>query len=77
MDREVDKAAFQPVWLLDARVASVVADALLYGETGSQFYQLRALGNHAQPCSCTVAGQDVTTGDYALIEKAPPRDKPA
>ena len=32
LDREVDKAAFGPVWLRDDRVARVVADALLYGE---------------------------------------------
>jgi putative transposase len=42
LDREVDKAAFGPVWLRDARVASVVANALLYGEHGRNFYQLRA-----------------------------------
>jgi REP element-mobilizing transposase RayT len=41
-DREVDKAAFGPVWLRDDRVARVVADALLYGESGRRFYQLRA-----------------------------------
>jgi hypothetical protein len=42
LDREVDKAAFGPVWLQDARVARVVAEALLYGESGRRFYQLRA-----------------------------------
>jgi putative DNA methylase len=42
MDREVDKAAFGPVWLLDARIARVVADALPYGESGRHFYHLRA-----------------------------------
>src|SRR6202522_4646219 len=42
LDREVDKAAFGPVWLRDARVASVVANVLLYGEHGRNFYQLRA-----------------------------------
>ena len=41
-DREVDKAAFGPIWLRDDRVARVVADALLYGESGRRFYQLRA-----------------------------------
>jgi REP element-mobilizing transposase RayT len=41
-DREGDKAAFGPVWLQDGRVARVVADALLYGENGRQFYRLRA-----------------------------------
>jgi putative transposase len=42
LDREVDQAAFGPVWLRDDRVARVVADALLYGESGRHFYQLRA-----------------------------------
>jgi hypothetical protein len=42
LDREVDKAAFGPIWLRDARVAGVVADALLYGERGRQFYEPRA-----------------------------------
>ena len=42
LDREVDKAACGPVWLQDARVAGVVADALLYGANGRHFYQLRA-----------------------------------
>ena len=39
-DREVDKAAFGPVWLRDARVVSVVADALMYGESGRHLYHL-------------------------------------
>jgi REP element-mobilizing transposase RayT len=38
----MDKAAFGPVWLADARVAHVVAHTLLYGESGRHFYQLRA-----------------------------------
>jgi REP element-mobilizing transposase RayT len=42
LDREMDKAAFGPVWLRDPRVAKVVADAILHGESGRQFYQLRA-----------------------------------
>jgi putative transposase len=41
-DREVDQAAFGPVWLRDARIARVVADALVHGESGRNFYQLRA-----------------------------------
>jgi REP element-mobilizing transposase RayT len=41
-DREVDKAAFGPVWLQDARVAGMVADALRHGETGRNFYLLPA-----------------------------------
>jgi len=31
-----------PVWLQDPRIARVVADALLYGETVRRFYQLHA-----------------------------------
>src|ERR1700677_1291249 len=42
LDREVDQAAFGPVWLQDARVGRVVAEALLYGQSGRHFYQLRA-----------------------------------
>jgi len=42
LDREADKALFGPVWLRDARVARVVADALQYGESGRNFYELRA-----------------------------------
>jgi REP-associated tyrosine transposase len=42
MDREADKAAFGPVWLRDARIAAVVANALRYGEEGRHFYVLRA-----------------------------------
>ena len=41
-DREADKAAYGPVWLRDPRIASLVAKALLYGESGRNFYQLRA-----------------------------------
>jgi putative transposase len=42
LDREVDKAAVGPVWLRDTRVAQVVADVLLYVESGRQFYETRA-----------------------------------
>ena len=42
LDREMDRAAFGPVWLRDARIARVVSRALLYGESGRHFYQLRA-----------------------------------
>jgi REP element-mobilizing transposase RayT len=42
LDREADKATFGPVWLRDARVALVVAEAFLYGERGRNFYQLGA-----------------------------------
>jgi REP element-mobilizing transposase RayT len=41
-DCEADKAAFGPVWLQDARVAGMVADALRHGETGRNFYVLPA-----------------------------------
>ena len=49
LDREVDKAAFGPVWPGDVRVAGLVTETLLYGESGRHFYQLRAwviLPNH-------------------------------
>ena len=78
LDRKVDKAAFGPVWLRDARVARVVADALMYGESGRHLYHLRAWGdqpgviivnNHAQPGACPAAAQDLTTGDSALVER--------
>ena len=42
LDRLADKGACGPLWLRDLRVASVVANALLHGETGRLFYQLRA-----------------------------------
>jgi hypothetical protein len=42
VDRQTDKAAFGPIWLKDARVANIVADALRYGESQRQFYLLRA-----------------------------------
>jgi REP element-mobilizing transposase RayT len=41
-DREADRAAFGPVWLQDARVAALVADALRYGETERHFDLLPA-----------------------------------
>jgi len=39
---KADKAAFRPAWLLDTRVARVVADALMHGKRGRHFYLLRA-----------------------------------
>src|ERR1700693_5317460 len=48
LDREVDQAAFGPVWLRDARVARVVADVLMYGESGRHIYHIRAWGDHCQ-----------------------------
>jgi REP element-mobilizing transposase RayT len=42
LDRDADKAAFGPVWLQDARVARVVADALSYGQSGMHYYEFRA-----------------------------------
>src|SRR5271155_5821496 len=50
LDREVDKAAFGPVWLRDARVASVVANALPVWRARKEFLSAPILGNHAQPC---------------------------
>jgi REP element-mobilizing transposase RayT len=42
LDREMDRAAFGPVWLRDASVAQAVAHALLHGGSDRHFYQLRA-----------------------------------
>jgi putative transposase len=42
MDRELDGAATGPRWLLDERVAQVVADTLRYGESQLGLYKLRA-----------------------------------
>ena len=41
-DREMDQALFGPVWLGDPRIARLVVEALLYGEAGRGFYELRA-----------------------------------
>jgi hypothetical protein len=42
LDQETDQAAFGPVWLRDARVASMVADTLRYGEVERPFYHAPA-----------------------------------
>ncbi len=41
-DEQLDRAESGPLWLQDARIARVVEDALLYGETARQFYELHA-----------------------------------
>src|SRR5208337_3935634 len=41
-DEQLDRAEPGPVWLQDARIAGMVADALIYGEKIRQFYQLHA-----------------------------------
>jgi putative transposase len=49
MDRELDRAATGPRWLLDHRVSQCVADALRYGESKLGLYELRAwvlMANH-------------------------------
>jgi type I restriction enzyme R subunit/putative DNA methylase len=49
LDRELDKAATGPRWLLDDRVAQCVVDAIRYGEQTLRLYELRAwvlLANH-------------------------------
>jgi len=64
LDREMDKAAFGPVWLADNRVARVVADALLYGESGRHFYRLRAwvvMPNHVHVLLCPETSLPVIT----------------
>ncbi len=57
-DERLDRASSGPVWLHDARIARVIANALLYGEGHRRFYQLRAwvvMPNHVhalfQPCA--------------------------
>jgi putative transposase len=71
--REVDNAAFGPVWLRDARVARVVADALLTERAEGIFISsdlsAPSLGDHAQSGACAAAAQDRPTGDYALVER--------
>jgi REP element-mobilizing transposase RayT len=42
LDRELDRAAFGPVWLRDTRIAQMVTNTILHGESERQFYQLRA-----------------------------------
>src|ERR1035437_3945977 len=44
VDRELDRAATGPRYLLDERVAQCVADALRYGEAKLGLYELRAAG---------------------------------
>ena len=41
-DEQLDRMHCGPDWLQDSRVACVVANALLYGETVRRFYQLHA-----------------------------------
>jgi len=56
-DEQLDHVGSGPDWLEDSRVAGVVVNALLYGETVRRFYQLQAwvvMPNHVpaifQPC---------------------------
>ncbi len=49
IDRELDKAATGPRWLLDERVAQCVVDALKYGQDNLHLYELHAwvlMANH-------------------------------
>jgi REP element-mobilizing transposase RayT len=41
-DERLDLERSGPTWLQDSRVASIVANALLYGETVRRYYQLHA-----------------------------------
>jgi putative transposase len=41
-DGELDRAAFGPTWLKDARVAGMIVDALNYGASTRGFYDLQA-----------------------------------
>ncbi len=42
LDREVDRAVSGPTWLGDRRIATLIVQTLLAGETERRFYQLRA-----------------------------------
>ena len=42
LDERLDGCRSGPVWLRDSRIASVVGDALLYGEAARNFYRLHA-----------------------------------
>jgi type I restriction enzyme R subunit/putative DNA methylase len=42
LDREIDRAVWGPTWLRDRRIASLVVQTLVAGETERKFYQLRA-----------------------------------
>jgi REP element-mobilizing transposase RayT len=41
-DDHLDRSPYGPVWLQDPRVASMLRNALQYGETARQFYKLYA-----------------------------------
>src|SRR5450759_1566986 len=49
----------------------VVADALLYGESGRRktYRSTASLGDHAQPRVCTASAPDLPARDYALVER--------
>jgi putative transposase len=42
IDREIDRAAFGPVWLRKAPIASMIVKTLLAGQNERRFYLLRA-----------------------------------
>jgi len=42
MDRELERCAYGPVWLQEARIAQMVLDTLHHGEQDRDFYRLRA-----------------------------------
>jgi REP element-mobilizing transposase RayT len=49
IDRELDKAAYGPTWLREARVAKVIVDALEFGEQTQKMYRLHSfvvMSNH-------------------------------
>ena len=49
IDRELDKAAYGPTWLREARVAKLIVDALEFGEQTQKMYRLYSfvvMSNH-------------------------------
>jgi len=67
-DRRLDSTPHGPRWLQEARVATVVAEALAYGEKIRGAYSLLAWVHHAQPRSPGVAASGQAIGHPAMVE---------
>jgi REP element-mobilizing transposase RayT len=49
IDRELDKAAYGPTWLRDARIAQLIVESLEFGEQPQEMYRLHSfvvMSNH-------------------------------
>src|ERR1039458_1770961 len=65
-DERLDRVRSRPAWLQDSRVACVVVNALLYGETVRRFYELHSwvvMPNHVhaifEPADCLTIEESV------------------